>query len=147
MKKFLKKTEGFTLVELIVVIAILGILTAIAVPTYSGYVKKAGEAADTQTLSAVNTAIAAAMTENDKEMSTASTYLSFEVESEATAKAGCTVTVEAGAGEGAAAVLADFVTYYGYDEDAGIAFDYYEGVRYATASDNASLGNLVGTEG
>ena len=53
MKKFLKKTEGFTLVELIVVIAILGILAAVAVPAYSGYLTKAKEASDVTTLDAV----------------------------------------------------------------------------------------------
>ena len=38
--------EGFTLVELIVVIAILAILAGVAVPAYSGYVKKANMQAD-----------------------------------------------------------------------------------------------------
>ena len=59
-----KKNGGFTLVELIVVIAILAILAGVAIPAYSGYITKANEAADTQSLSAMNTAFAAACTEN-----------------------------------------------------------------------------------
>ena len=52
--------EGFTLVELIVVIAILAILAGVAVPAYSGYVKKADQAADEALLNAINTAFASA---------------------------------------------------------------------------------------
>ena len=55
---------GFTLVELIVVIAILAILAGVAIPVYSNYIKKANEAGDLQLLSAVNTAWAAACVEN-----------------------------------------------------------------------------------
>lgn len=59
-----RRSEGFTLVELIVVIAILAILAGVATVGYSGYVKKANQAADLDTLYAINTAFAAACIQN-----------------------------------------------------------------------------------
>ena len=55
-----KKNGGFTLVELIVVIAILAILAGIAIPAYSGYIQKANDTACYTELSAIQTAAQAA---------------------------------------------------------------------------------------
>ena len=62
-----KGTAGFTLVELIVVIAILGILAGIAIPVYSGYIAKAQQAADFQTLDSVKTAAVFAVMDKNPE--------------------------------------------------------------------------------
>lgn len=60
--------EGFTLVELVIVIAILAILAGVAVPAYNGYTKKAYKAADMQLMSAVATAFASACMEDGIDM-------------------------------------------------------------------------------
>ena len=45
MKK-IKNTKGFTLMEMLIVVAIIAILIAIAIPTFANQMEKAREAAD-----------------------------------------------------------------------------------------------------
>ena len=45
LKKFTNK-KGFTLMEMLIVVAIIAVLVAIAIPTFKGQMKKANEATD-----------------------------------------------------------------------------------------------------
>lgn len=56
MKRFIKK--GFTLIELVIVIAVIAILSAILIPSFSNIVKKANYSADLQIASTLNTSLA-----------------------------------------------------------------------------------------
>ena len=48
--------KGFTLIELMIVVAIIGVLAAVAIPAYSGYVKRARMSEITNAMGAIGTA-------------------------------------------------------------------------------------------
>lgn len=49
--------KGFTIVELVIVIAVIAILAAVLIPTFSSLVQKANESTDTQLIKNLNTAL------------------------------------------------------------------------------------------
>ena len=51
--------KGFTIVELVIVVAVIAILAAVLIPTFSGIIRKANESKDTQLVKNLNTALAA----------------------------------------------------------------------------------------
>ena len=60
--------KGFTIVELVIVVAVIAILAAVLIPTFSSIIRKANESKDNQLIKHLNTAIAADV-DGDKTMS------------------------------------------------------------------------------
>ena len=120
---FMRSKAGFTLVELIVVIAILGILAGVAIPVYSGYIKKANKAADDQVVVSIDTAIAAAVSENGLTVADADACMTVTF-----ASATGTATFAQGSHAKAADVFSDFKDYFGSDK---AIFEYYTDVDFA----------------
>ena len=56
--KIKRQKKGFTIVELVIVIAVIGILAAVLIPTFVGLVRKANIAADTALVKDLNTVLA-----------------------------------------------------------------------------------------
>ncbi len=66
MKPHIKKQKGFTIIELVVVIAVIAILAAVLIPTFSDVVDKAATSADIQLANTANTVLAAMQAYGDK---------------------------------------------------------------------------------
>lgn len=60
----MKKQQGFTLIELMIVVAVIGVLSAIAIPQYEKYVAKSQAASALATISALKTNIESSIAEN-----------------------------------------------------------------------------------
>jgi prepilin-type N-terminal cleavage/methylation domain-containing protein len=54
----MKKSKGFTLIELMIVVAIIGILSAIAVPKFADLIRKSNEGATKGNLGAIRSSVA-----------------------------------------------------------------------------------------
>lgn len=67
--------KGFTLIELMIVVAIIGILAAVAIPAYSDYTKKAKATELTQATTSLKTAVEGCYQDtNDLALCVAGTY-------------------------------------------------------------------------
>ncbi|MDO8734379.1 MAG: type II secretion system protein, partial [Elusimicrobiota bacterium] len=87
----MKTKKGFTLIELMIVVAIIGILAAIAIPKFADLIKKSKEGSTKGSLGAIRSALTIYYGEQEGVYPKASLTASYD------GKTGC----EAGANEGA----------------------------------------------
>ena len=65
MRRFKRGEKGFTLIEVLVVVAILGVLAAVVVPRIDGIMGSGKEEAAESELHSIQTALTAVMVDND----------------------------------------------------------------------------------
>ena len=75
-----KRNKGFTLAELLIVVAIIGVLVAISIPIFSKLVDKAKFATNVANARAAYAAVEAEFLTNDYHPGGTETYYSYDVE-------------------------------------------------------------------
>lgn len=97
MKKNIKKKKGFTLIELIIVVAVLGILALIAVPKFGEIQKNSKEKADMATAKTIADTAVMLVAKGDIEVNTANVSAA-----NGSAGYGTTITLQDAGGSGKA---------------------------------------------
>ena len=75
-----RRKHGFTITELVIVIAVIAILAAVLIPTFANLINKANESADLQTVKNLNTILASEQTVSQKKPATMSEALAQAAE-------------------------------------------------------------------